>query len=130
VSAPLLVLFLILGSLALAGCGGTRTGCATADDPVVCWKQHEQLPDAALAGARVFVASACLTCHTYVGTGQQAVGAHDLSDVGKKRSVAFLERYIDDPSRYGTSVMPKFADLGSSRVHNLAVFLAASKGTH
>ena len=42
--------------------------------------------------------------------------------------IEFFERYVADPRRFGNRVMPRFANLGRERLHDLAVFLAASKG--
>jgi hypothetical protein len=39
-----------------------------------------------------------------------------------------LESYITDPSKFGNTVMPKFGSLGKTTVHQIAVFLSASKG--
>jgi hypothetical protein len=40
----------------------------------------------------------------------------------------FFERYVADPVKFGNRVMPKYGNLGPQRLHDLAVFLAASKG--
>jgi quinol---cytochrome c reductase cytochrome c subunit, bacillus type len=83
----------------------------------------------AVAGARVFAESGCTACHTYLGTGSPNLGAPDLSDIGKgNQGVAFFRNYVSDPSKFGNTVMPKFASLGEPALTNLATFLAASKG--
>jgi hypothetical protein len=69
----------------------------------------------AVAGAAIFVESGCTRCHelTSIERGRQPVG--------------FYERYLADPTRFGNRVMPRYASLGPRRLHDLAVFLAASK---
>jgi cbb3-type cytochrome oxidase cytochrome c subunit len=127
VQAPLLVSFLILASFALAGCGGSRDACADikgTGDILSCWKQREHLPNAALAGEKEFIVSGCTACHSYLGVG----GSADLSAVGRIHGIRYFERFVADPKRYGIESMPRFAALGQKTLHQLAVFLAASKG--
>jgi cbb3-type cytochrome oxidase cytochrome c subunit len=129
VSAPLLGL-LILACFALAGCGSSAREALDIEPhfPIDAWQRRERLPDAALPGARIFAASGCLACHTYLGSGSRNVGAGDLSAVGRRRRPAFFERFVANPSRYGNEVMPSFAALGPRRLRRLAFFLAASRG--
>jgi menaquinol-cytochrome c reductase cytochrome b/c subunit len=82
----------------------------------------------AVAGANAFAESGCTACHTYLGTGGGNLGAPDLSAEGTKKNTSVLEAYITDPSKFGTTVMPKFGSLGKTTVHQIAVFLDASKG--
>jgi menaquinol-cytochrome c reductase cytochrome b/c subunit len=82
----------------------------------------------AIAGARIFAQVGCLTCHTYLGAGSSNLGAPDLSAEGTRKSVEQLQAYIADPSKFGNNVMPKFESLGPTLLHQLAVFLSASKG--
>jgi menaquinol-cytochrome c reductase cytochrome b/c subunit len=83
----------------------------------------------AVEGARLFAVSACLGCHTYLGTGSSNLGAPDLSEIGKGgRGVDGFQKYVADPSQFGNTVMPRFADLGDENLHKIAVFLDASKG--
>jgi cbb3-type cytochrome oxidase cytochrome c subunit len=99
--------------------------------PVARWAQEQGFAGnaQAVAGAKIFVTSGCLTCHTYLGTGSANLGADDLTSIGRRRpSVAFLERYVADPVKYGNHVMPRYGNLAAQRLHDLAVFLAASKG--
>jgi hypothetical protein len=35
---------------------------------------------------------------------------------------------VTDPEKFGNRVMPKYGSLGPQRLHDLAIFLAASKG--
>jgi menaquinol-cytochrome c reductase cytochrome b/c subunit len=95
------------------------------------WAQREGFAGNtdAVAGAKVFASAGCTSCHTYLGTGSSNLGAPDFSSEGAKgKGVKFFEGYIPDPSKFGNTAMPKFASLGKDRIHQLAVFLDASKG--
>src|SRR6266568_1957304 len=95
------------------------------------WAQREGFANdpKAVAGAKVFAEGGCTSCHTYLGTGGGNLGAPDLSAEGSKgKGVQGLESYVADPSKFGNTVMPKFASLGGKTVHQIAVFLDASKG--
>ena len=94
------------------------------------WAQREGFANnpTAVAGAKAFAVSGCTACHTYLGTGGGNLGAPDLSAEGTKKNAQTLQTYIADPSKFGNTVMPKFASLGQSTLHQLAVFLASSKG--
>ena len=82
-----------------------------------------------VAGAKVFASSGCTACHTYLGTGSSNLGAPDLSAIGKGgRGVQGFATYVTDPSKFGNTVMPKFAALGATKLHQLGEFLNASKG--
>ncbi|HZC28820.1 MAG TPA: hypothetical protein VE269_03690, partial [Gaiellaceae bacterium] len=71
----------------------------------------------------------CTACHTYLGTGGGNLGAPELSAEGTKgKGVQGLQTYISDPSKFGNTVMPKFASLGKPTLHAIATFLDASKG--
>jgi hypothetical protein len=70
-----------------------------------------------------------MTCHTYLGTGSANLSAGDFTSIGRSQpSVAFFERYVADPVKFGNHVMPRYRKLGAQRLHDLAIFLAASKG--
>jgi menaquinol-cytochrome c reductase cytochrome b/c subunit len=93
------------------------------------WTKKNHLPQSAVPGAKLFAQSGCTACHTYLGTGSSNVGAPDLSAIGKgNQGVDFFQKYVADPSKYGNNVMPKFASLGQQRLHEIAIFLNASKG--
>jgi mono/diheme cytochrome c family protein len=85
----------------------------------------------AIAGANLFAESGCVSCHTYLGTGSSNLGAPDLSDEGSKgKGIQFQIDHLKCPSCVNPgSPMPPFASLGDQRLHQLAVFLEASKGT-
>jgi mono/diheme cytochrome c family protein len=82
-----------------------------------------------VAGAELF-AQSCTTCHTYLGAGSSNQGAPDLSAIGASgQGVNFFERYVSDPSQFGNTIMPKFGEqLSKEQIHQIAVFLDASKG--
>jgi cytochrome c5 len=132
-----LVLLAAAASLLAAGCmHGHRTRLQMAreavaneiDEQVPRWVRAERLPRAAIPGAHIFAQSGCTACHTYLGSGARNVGARDLSSAGRAHRVRFFERYVANPARFGNNVMPAFSALGRRRLHELAVFLAASKG--
>ena len=96
---------------------------------VARWTKVARLPKQAKRGAAVFARAGCLSCHTYLGNGRRRRGAPDLSRAGsKRRSVAWLRRYLARPTAFGNTLMPTYADLGAARLGNLAAFLAASHG--
>jgi menaquinol-cytochrome c reductase cytochrome b/c subunit len=97
---------------------------------VPSWIKQEQLPAAAVPGAKLFASAGCTACHTYDGDGGQNLGAPNLTDIGTRNlGIAFQIRHLQCPSCVNPgSPMPKFASLGTTRLHELAVFLEASKG--
>jgi Cytochrome b subunit of the bc complex len=94
------------------------------------WVAAEKLPPAALPGAKLFATAGCTACHTYLGTGSSNLGAPDLTNIGSRNlGIDFQIRHLQCPSCVTPgSPMPKFASLGNARLHDLAVFLEASKG--
>jgi mono/diheme cytochrome c family protein len=96
------------------------------------WTAQEHLPPAAHAGALLFATAGCTACHTYAGSGGSNLGAPDLTDIGSRNlGIQFQINHLKCPSCVNPgSPMPKFASLGTQRLHQLAVFLEASKGTH
>ena len=96
------------------------------------WIQQENLPPAAEPGAKLFATAGCTACHTYAGSGGSNLGAPDLTAIGTRNlGIATQIKHLQDPSSVTPgSPMPSFASLGNERLHQLAVFLEASKGTH
>ena len=94
------------------------------------WITAEKLPPAALPGAKLFATAGCTACHTYLGAGGSQLGAPDLTAIGSRNlGIDFQIRHLQCPSCVTPgSPMPKFASLGNARLHDLAVFLEASKG--
>jgi Cytochrome c len=133
----------------LAGCGwfggwsphsstSSRSGTATLHvvppptPSVARWAHLEHLPSYALPGARLFATAGCTACHTYAGSGSSNLNAPDLTAVGRRHlGIRFEIAHLKCPSCVTPgSPMPPFAALGKKRLHQLAVFLEASKGRH
>ena len=95
------------------------------------WVQVQHLPPAAVPGAKLFATAGCTACHTYTGAGGSNLGAPDLTAIGSRNlGIDFQIRHLQCPSCVNPgSPMPHFASLGMERLHELAVFLEASKGT-
>jgi menaquinol-cytochrome c reductase cytochrome b/c subunit len=94
------------------------------------WIKAQNLPPAAVPGAKLFAVAGCTACHTYLGTGSSNLGAPDLTNIGTRGlGIDFQVRHLKCPSCVTPgSPMPKFESLGEKRLHDLAVFLEASKG--
>jgi hypothetical protein len=94
------------------------------------WIKENKLPPAAVPGAMLFAQIGCLNCHSYLGTGGGYAGAPDLSAEGaKNKGIKFQIDHLKCPSCVNPgSPMPQFGALGDKRLHQLAVFLEASKG--
>ena len=94
------------------------------------WITAEKLPAAAVPGAKLFAVAGCTACHTYLGAGSSNLGAPDLTTIGTRNlGIDFQIRHLQCPSCVNPgSPMPKFASLGTKRLHDLAVFLEDSKG--
>jgi menaquinol-cytochrome c reductase cytochrome b/c subunit len=94
------------------------------------WISAEKLPANAQPGASLFAAAGCTACHTYLGTGSSNLAAPDLTSIGTRNlGIDFQVRHLKCPSCVNPgSPMPKFESLGDKRLHDLAVFLEASKG--
>jgi menaquinol-cytochrome c reductase cytochrome b/c subunit len=95
------------------------------------WVKSENLPPAAVPGAKLFAVSGCTACHTYAGSGSSNLGAPDLTNIGQQKlGIQFQIDHLKCPSCVNPgSPMPKFESLGEKRLRQLAVFLEASKGT-
>ena len=94
------------------------------------WVKIEHLPPSAVPGAKLFATAGCTACHTYNGAGGSNLGAPDLSSIGTRNlGIATQIKHLQNPSSVTPgSPMPSFASLGPARLHQLAVFLEASKG--
>jgi menaquinol-cytochrome c reductase cytochrome b/c subunit len=97
---------------------------------VPTWVQKQNLPPAAVPGAKLFATAGCTACHTYLGAGGQNLGAPDLTSIGSRNlGIDFQIRHLKCPSCVNPgSPMPKFESLGDQRLRQLAIFLEASKG--
>jgi menaquinol-cytochrome c reductase cytochrome b/c subunit len=129
VVAAILVV-LSMGVLTYKGAVAKEALASEVKAAVPKWAQREGFAgnNTAIAGANAFAGSGCTACHTYLGTGSGNLGAPDLSAEGTKKNASVLQNYIADPSKFGNTVMPKFESLGKDTLHQLAVFLEASKG--
>jgi cytochrome c2 len=129
VAAALVVLS--MGVLTYKGATAKEALASEVVQAVPTWAQREGFADNAdaVAGAKIFASSGCTACHTYLGTGSSNLGAPDLSSIGKGgRGVQGFATYVADPSKFGNTVMPKFASLGQDQLNQLGEFLNASKG--
>lgn len=80
--------------------------------------------------AVLFASVGCTACHIYAGSGSANLGAPDLTSIGRRHLGVRLQiQHLKDPSSVAPgSPMPPFTSLGRKRLHELAVFLEASKG--
>jgi menaquinol-cytochrome c reductase cytochrome b/c subunit len=96
------------------------------------WIKDENLPKSAVPGIQLFATAGCTACHTYDGAGGSNLGAPDLTAIGTRNlGIPTQIKHLMNPASVTPgSPMPSFASLGPKRLHQLAVFLEASKGTH
>jgi cytochrome c553 len=128
VAAVLVVLS--MGVLTYKGAVAKEALASEVVQAVPTWaaRQGFQNNQDALAGAKIFASSGCTACHTYLGTGTSNQGAPDLSNEGTRgKSKQQLHDYIQDPSKFGNTIMPKFG-FSDQQLNQLASFLLASKG--
>jgi menaquinol-cytochrome c reductase cytochrome b/c subunit len=119
-----------MGVLTWKGATAKEALASEVINDVPSWVKAEKLPPAAVPGAKLFAVSGCTACHTYNGSGSSNLGAPDLTSIGSRHlGIDFQIRHLKCPSCVTPgSPMPKFASLGETRLHQLAVFLEASKG--
>jgi menaquinol-cytochrome c reductase cytochrome b/c subunit len=132
---PLAIVGLVLTILSMAiltwkGATASEALASEVIADVPHWIKVEKLPPAAVPGAKLFAVAGCTACHTYNGAGGSQLGAPDLTTIGTRNlGIDFQIRHLQCPSCVNPgSPMPKFASLGTARLHDLAVFLEASKG--
>jgi mono/diheme cytochrome c family protein len=111
---------------------GKLVRVAPAPSAVARWVHLERLGAKAIPGAKLFDSSGCTTCHTYAGSGRSLLGGPDLTAIGRRHLGIRLQiQHLRVPaSVVPGSPMPGFASLGARQLHELAVFLEASKGVH
>jgi len=126
------LVILSMGILTWKGATAKEALASEVIQDVPRWIQQEHLPPAAVPGAKLFATAGCTACHTYAGSGGSNLGAPDLTNIGTRNlGIQFQINHLKCPSCVNPgSPMPKFASLGETRLHQLAVFLEASKGTH
>ncbi len=96
---------------------------------VARWVKAERLPRRAAQGAALFAKTGCLSCHTYLDSGTRRLRAPDLGSIGRTgRSARSFRRYVARPYASGNTLMPSYADLGTSALDRIAAFLVASRG--
>jgi menaquinol-cytochrome c reductase cytochrome b/c subunit len=119
-----------MGTLTYKGATAKEALASEVVGAVPAWVKKNDLPPAAVPGAKLFAQSGCLTCHTYLGTGSSNLGAPDLSAEGaKNKGIQFQVNHLKCPSCVNPgSPMPSFASLGDDNLRKIAVFLEASKG--
>ena len=119
-------------ALGLGSCGKSDESLPDRDPLVPNWAEQQGFEgnEEAQRGAEIFAQAGCLTCHTYLGTGTSNLGAPDLTEIGKQspRSVEGYANYVSDPSRFGNTVMPRFASMSRRNLLAIGAFLQASKG--
>jgi cbb3-type cytochrome oxidase cytochrome c subunit len=78
----------------------------------------------------IFQSSGCTQCHSYAGSGNTNLNAPDLTAIGRRHlGIQFEVKHLECPACVNPgSPMPAFRSLGPKRLHQLAVFLEASKG--
>jgi menaquinol-cytochrome c reductase cytochrome b/c subunit len=125
-----ILVVLSMGVLSYKGATAKEALAAELKAEVPHWVERNNLPPEARAGALLFAESGCLNCHSYLGSGSANLGAPDLSEEGKKNlGVTFQVQHLKCPSCVKPgSPMPSFADFTDAQLHDLAVFLEASKG--
>jgi cytochrome c553 len=126
---PALVIASVL-ALGVSSCGKEKEALPNAESPDWAKRQGFAGNKQAERGAEIFASAGCLSCHTYLGTGASNLGAPDLTEIGKEspRSVEGYANYVSDPSRFGNTVMPKFAGMSRRNLLAIGAFLQASKG--
>jgi menaquinol-cytochrome c reductase cytochrome b/c subunit len=119
-----------MGTLTYKGATAKEALASEVVGAVPAWVKKNNLPPAAVPGAKLFAQSGCLTCHTYLGTGSSNLGAPDLSAEGaKNKGIQFQVNHLKCPSCVNPgSPMPSFASLGDDNLRKIAIFLEASKG--
>lgn len=102
----------------------------SAPNPVPRWIRVEHLPQKAFPGAELFDSTGCIACHTYAGVGSSNLNAPPLTAIGRRHlGIRFQVAHLKCPSCVTPgSPMPSFTSLGRKRLHELAIFLEASKG--
>ena len=75
------------------------------------------------AGAQVYAANDCASCHKNRGEGNGS-GGPDLSFIGNVREVEWIKQYIRDPDSLNSNTsMPPFKRLKEAELDQLATYL-------
>ena len=119
-----------MGTLTYKGAVAKEALAAELVGLVPTWAQKEGFASnaTAMAGAKLFAQSACLTCHTYNGVGG-TVGPNLTAEGSKNKGLQFQIDHLKNPSSVNPgSSMPSFAGFSAEQLKELATFLEASKG--
>jgi len=121
-----------MGVLTWKGATAKEALASEVQQSIPQWIKDQKLPPAAIPGAHLFAVAGCTACHTYDGAGGSNLGAPDLTAIGQRHlGIRFQIAHLKCPSCVNPgSPMPPSRSLGALKLHQLAVFLEASKGTH
>jgi menaquinol-cytochrome c reductase cytochrome b/c subunit len=125
-----------MGTLTYKGATATEALGSQLVQAVPEWAETQGFEDneAAIEGARLFAASGCAQCHTYLGVGSANLGAPDLTEIGATgRGIEYFKGYVANPSEFGNPVMPRYGEefggsMDDEQLTQIATFLDASKG--
>jgi menaquinol-cytochrome c reductase cytochrome b/c subunit len=120
---------LSMGVLTYKGATAEEGTGALADVPI--WIERNNLSEDLTPGAEIVAQIGCLTCHTYLESGVQNLGAPELTDIGAQqgKDAEYLGRYVANPREFGNTVMPVYGEsLNDEQIRQVAEFLEASKG--
>ena len=132
----LIVTVIAMGTLTYKGATAREALGSQLVEAVPEWAERQGFGEneEAVAGARLFAATGCAQCHTYLGVGSVNLGAPDLSAIGAgERGVEYFKSYIANPQQFGNPVMPRYGEefggsLNDEQLTQMAAFLDASKG--
>ena len=127
----LLVVVASMGILTYKGATAREALASEAGTLAEEWQAQKNLPEEALAGARIFAGAGCLNCHVYLDAGSANLNAPELTNEGdKNKGIEFQIEHLKCPScTTPGSQMPPYANLPEEDLRALAVFLEASKST-
>jgi cbb3-type cytochrome oxidase cytochrome c subunit len=77
-------------------------------------------------GQKVFIAQKCNICHVIDGVGGRL--GPDLSDIGKKRTAAWFEKYLPDPRAVNPKGKMPAQPIKGQDLKDLSAYLATLKG--
>ena len=122
-----------MGVLTWKGATAKEALASEVKQNVPTWIKEEHLPPTAVPGAKLFAAAGCTACHTYDGAGGSNLGAPDLTTIGiaEPRHRQFQIKHLAVPVvRHSRLADAAVHVARPQRLHQLAIFLEASKGTH
>jgi menaquinol-cytochrome c reductase cytochrome b/c subunit len=119
-----------MGILTYKGATAEEALAGEAVAEVPNWVEIQGLSEEGAAGAEIFAQAGCLSCHTYLDSGAQNLGAPDLSEEGARgRGADWQIEHLKCPSCVTPgSPMPAFDNFTDEQYRQLAAFLEESKG--